>query len=110
MRVFLGVLVIKGDEQRKILAQSESKCSALGSTANCGATAKSGGYGELANRRVAFALKRFASRRKIIGASFSEMGLREYLLFLSMYQTCRNKHLNFLGFLRAGGLDLDRFR
>jgi hypothetical protein len=59
------------------------------------------------NNNAENALKRFASRRKIIGASFSEKGLREYLLFLSMYQTCRNKHLSFLGFLRAGGLDLD---
>ena len=48
------LLVIKGDEQRKILAQYAIKFSALGSTANCGATAKSGGYVELANRRVAF--------------------------------------------------------
>jgi predicted RecB family nuclease len=61
------------------------------------------------NNNAENALKRFASRRKIIGASFSEKGLREYLLFLSMYQTCRNKHLSFLGFLRSGGLDLDRF-
>jgi hypothetical protein len=61
------------------------------------------------NNNAENALKRFASRRKIIGASFGDRGLREYLLFLSIYQTCRNKHASFLRFLRSGGLDLDTF-
>jgi predicted RecB family nuclease len=61
------------------------------------------------NNNAENAVKRFASRRKIIGASFNEKGLREYLVFLSIYQTCRNKHLSFLRFLRSGGLDLDAF-
>jgi hypothetical protein len=30
-------------------------------------------------------------------------------VFLSIYQTCRNKHLSFLWFLRSGGLDIDAF-
>jgi hypothetical protein len=55
------------------------------------------------------AVKRFVSRRKMIGASFNEKGLRDYLVFLSIYQTCRNKHLSFLRFLRSEGLDLDLF-
>jgi Transposase IS66 family len=61
------------------------------------------------NNNAENALKRFASRRKIIGASFTEKGLRDYLVFLSIYQTCRNKHLSFLRFLRFGKLDLDAF-
>jgi hypothetical protein len=61
------------------------------------------------NNNAENALKRFASRRKIIGASFNEKGLRDYLVFLSIYQSCRNKHLSFLPFLRSGELDLDIF-
>jgi predicted RecB family nuclease len=61
------------------------------------------------NNNAENALKRFVSRRKIIGAAFGERGLREYLVFLSIYQTCRNKHLSFLGFLRSSSLDLDAF-
>ena len=61
------------------------------------------------NNNAENAIKLFACRRKIIGASFTEKGLRDYLVFLSIYQTCRNKHLSFLRFLRSGGLDLDAF-
>jgi predicted RecB family nuclease len=59
------------------------------------------------NNNAENALKRFASRRKIIGASFSEKGLRDYLVFLSIYQTCRNNGLSFLRFLQSGVFDLD---
>jgi hypothetical protein len=61
------------------------------------------------NNNAENAIKRFASRRKLIGSSFTERGLRDYLVFLSIYQTCRNKHLSFLSFLRSGHLDLDAF-
>jgi hypothetical protein len=61
------------------------------------------------NNNAENALKRFASRRKIIGASFTEKGLRDYLVFLSIYQTCRRKNLSFLRFLPSGVLDLDAF-
>ena len=55
------------------------------------------------------AIKRFASRRKIMGASFTEKGLKDYLVFLSIYQTCRHKGLSFLRFLRSGTFDIDAF-
>jgi hypothetical protein len=61
------------------------------------------------NNNAENALKRFASRRKIIGASFTEKGLGDYLVFLSIYQTCRHKNVSFLRFLRSGMLDLDAF-
>ena len=35
--------------------------------------------------------------------------LSDYLVFLSIYQTCRNKGVSFLRFLRSGSLDLDAF-
>jgi hypothetical protein len=61
------------------------------------------------NNNAENAIKVFAKRRRIIGASFGERGLQDYLMFLSIYQSCRNKHLSFLRFLRSGGLDLDAF-
>jgi predicted RecB family nuclease len=61
------------------------------------------------NNNSEVAVKRFASRRRMTGASFTEKGLRDYLVFLSIYQTCRNKNLSFLRFLRSGSLDLGAF-
>ena len=61
------------------------------------------------NNNAENAIKRFASRRKILGASFVEKGIQDYLLFLSIYQTCRLKGVSFLKFLRSGLLDLDAF-
>jgi hypothetical protein len=61
------------------------------------------------NNNAENAIKGFASRRRIFGATSSEKGLRNYLVFLSIYQTCRHKSLSFLRFLRSGGHDLDAF-
>jgi predicted RecB family nuclease len=61
------------------------------------------------NNNAENAIKRFASRRKLIGSSFTEKGLQDYLVFLSIYQTCRLKNLSFLRFLRSGLLDIDAF-
>ena len=61
------------------------------------------------NNNAENAIKRFASRRKVIGNWPSEKGLQDYLVFLSIYQTCRNKHVSFLRFLRSGSLDLDAY-
>jgi len=61
------------------------------------------------NNNAENAIKRFASRRKILGASFVEQGIQNYLIFLSIYQTCRLKGVSFLKFLRSGLLDLDAF-
>jgi predicted RecB family nuclease len=61
------------------------------------------------NNNAENAIKRFASRRKALGASYVEHGIQDYLLFLSIYQTCRLKGVSFLKFLRSGLLDLDIF-
>jgi Transposase IS66 family len=61
------------------------------------------------NNNAENAVKAFASRRKIIQASFSERGLQDYLMFLSISQTCRNKNLSFLRFLLSGQQDVDAF-
>ena len=61
------------------------------------------------NNNAENAIKLFASRRRILGTSSTEKGLRDYLIFLSIYQTCRRKNLSFLRFLRSGHLDIDTF-
>jgi hypothetical protein len=61
------------------------------------------------NNNAENAIKRFTSRRKLMGSSFTEKGLKDYLVFLSIYQTCRLKNLSFLGFLRSGVFDIDSF-
>jgi hypothetical protein len=61
------------------------------------------------NNNAENAIKLFASRRKLIGASFTEKGLKDYLVFLSIYQTCRLRNLSFLRFLRSGLFDLVAF-
>jgi predicted RecB family nuclease len=61
------------------------------------------------NNNAEVAIKRFASRRRIMGASFTEKGIQDYLVFLSIYQTCRNKNVSFLRFLRSGMFDLDAY-
>jgi len=61
------------------------------------------------NNNAENAIKLFASRRRILGTSSTEKGLRDYLVFLSIYQTCRRKNLSLLRFLRSGKLYLDAF-
>jgi hypothetical protein len=61
------------------------------------------------NNNAENAIKLFASRRRILGATSTETGIRDYLVFLSIYQTCRRKNLSFLHFLRSGKLDIDAF-
>jgi len=61
------------------------------------------------NNNAENAIKPFASRRRIIQASFSKRGLQDYLMFLSISQTCRNKNVSFLRFLLSGMHDVDAF-
>jgi hypothetical protein len=61
------------------------------------------------NNNAENAVKRFASRRRLLAGGFKERGMRDYLVFLSIYQTCRNKNLNLLRFLRSGVCDIDAF-
>ena len=61
------------------------------------------------NNNAENAIKPFAARRKLIQSSFSERGLQNYLIFLSISQTCRNKNISFLRFLLSGQEDIDEF-
>jgi hypothetical protein len=61
------------------------------------------------NNNAENAIKCFVSRRKTIGASLSEDGLRQYLPLLSIYQTLRYRGLSFWRFLLSGETDIDAF-
>jgi hypothetical protein len=55
------------------------------------------------------AIKAFAMLRPVIEGTTTEKGIHEYLILLSLCQTCRFKNINFLDFLRSGMKDIDRF-
>jgi hypothetical protein len=54
-------------------------------------------------------IKRFAAYREGTAGSLREKGLRDYLVLLSICQTCRYRGASFLKFLRSAERDLDRF-
>ncbi len=54
------------------------------------------------NNNAEHAVKAFATLRKVIGGSSTEQGIREYLILLSICETCKYKGLDFLHFLRSG--------
>jgi hypothetical protein len=63
------------------------------------------------NNNAENAVKRFVTRRKGMGgtAAFSEKGIRDYLVLLSIYQTLRFRQLNFWQFLISGETNITTF-
>lgn len=61
------------------------------------------------NNNAEHAVKAFATLRKAIGGTSSANGIREYLILLSISETCKYKGGNFLNFLRSGDKDVDGF-
>jgi len=55
------------------------------------------------------AIKLVVSRRRLFGASYSKEGMRDYLRFLSFFQTLRRKGGSLLRFLLSKETDLFRF-
>jgi hypothetical protein len=55
------------------------------------------------------AIKRFAYYREDTVGTLTEAGLNDYLVLLSIYQTCRYKGVSFLKFLLSRELDIDSF-
>src|SRR5262249_13950339 len=56
------------------------------------------------------AIKKFALYREEAAQSVKEEGLKEYLVLLSIYETCRYRGLSFFKFLRSKELDLETYR
>ena len=61
------------------------------------------------NNNAEHAVKRFAYYREVADGEFSEAGLNQYLVLLSIYLTCRYKEVSFLQFLLSQETDIDAY-
>ena len=61
------------------------------------------------NNNAEHAVKAFASLRRVIGGSATEKGLRDFLILLSIRESCKYKNVDFLDFMRSGSTDIDEF-
>jgi hypothetical protein len=61
------------------------------------------------NNNAEHAIKAFAALRCVIGGNTTERGLRDFLILLSICQTCKFKNVDFLAFLRSGFRNVDDF-
>jgi predicted RecB family nuclease len=61
------------------------------------------------NNTAENAVKLVASRRRFLDGMVTEAGLKDYLVFLGIYQTLRRKGLSFLRFLLSGETDLEKY-
>ena len=61
------------------------------------------------NNNAEHAIKAFVRLRNIIGGTSTAKGLHEYLILLSISETCRNKGVRFFDFLLSGERDIDVF-
>lgn len=61
------------------------------------------------NNNAEHAVKPFAALRHIIGGVTTEKGLRDYLVVLSVCQSCKYMGVDFLDFLRSGKKDIRAF-
>jgi hypothetical protein len=62
------------------------------------------------NNNAEHAVKKFADYRELVDGQFSEAGLNEYLVLLSVYLTCKYKRISFLKFLLSREKDIDASR
>jgi Transposase IS66 family len=61
------------------------------------------------NNNAEHAVKAFASLRRVIDGKTTEKGLRDFLILLSICETCKYKNVAFLDFLRFGSKNIDDF-
>ena len=61
------------------------------------------------NNNAEHAVKAFATLRRVIQGVTSQNGLNDYLVLLSICETCKYRGLDFLDFLRSGEKDLETF-
>ena len=59
------------------------------------------------NNNAEHAIKAFVRLRSSIGGKSSPKGIRDYLVLLSISETCKCKEVNFLHFLQSGQVDID---
>lgn len=61
------------------------------------------------NNNAEHAIKAFADLRRGLGGTSTDKGIRDYLILLSICETCKYKGVSFLDFLRSGKKDIDEF-
>jgi len=61
------------------------------------------------NNNAEHAIKHLARYRRNVDGLFSAKGIEEYLILLTIYQTCSYKGLNFLKFLLSGEKSIFRY-
>jgi hypothetical protein len=61
------------------------------------------------NNNAEHAIKSFADLRDVIGGRSTEIGIRHYLILLSICQTCAYRKIDFLDFLRSGEKRIDGY-
>jgi len=61
------------------------------------------------NNNAEHAIKAFAALRDVMRGSSSEKGTEDYLILLSVCQTCKYSGVDFLDFLRSGEKDIHAF-
>ena len=61
------------------------------------------------NNNAEHAIKSFADLRDVIEGPTTERGIRDYLILLSIYQTCAYREIDFFGFLRSGEMKIDGY-
>lgn len=59
------------------------------------------------NNNAEHAIKSFAALRHVINGPTTERGIHDYLILLSIYQTCVYRGVDFFGFLRSGEKRID---
>ena len=62
------------------------------------------------NNNAEHAIKALADLRNVIGGTSSRKGIREYLVLLSVFQTCKYRGINFLDFVRSGKREIEHVR
>jgi predicted RecB family nuclease len=61
------------------------------------------------NNNAEHAVKAFARLREVISGSSTKKGVDEYLTLLSVSETCKNRGIDFLDFLRSGERNITMF-
>jgi len=61
------------------------------------------------NNNAEHAIKAFARLRKVISGTSTKKGVEEYLILLSVAQSCEYRRIDFLDFLRSGERDIEGF-
>ena len=61
------------------------------------------------NNNAEHAIKAYAALRNVMRGTSTRAGIEEYLILLSICETCEYRGLDFLDFLRSGERDLEAF-